>query len=247
MNRKEAIKALLAKERYDFQDLADIVSLLRAENGCPWDREQTHKSIRSCMIEEAYEVVEAIDTENSVLLREELGDVLFQVLFHSQLEAEQGRFTVEDVVHDICLKMIRRHLHVFAECDVTGADDALGRWEESKIEEKQRTTLSSRLRAVPPMLPALMRASKIAKKAGTLEGQTVQSLAKEVKARADAIAVQNGNVTPEQLGALLFSAAGLSVCAQLDAEQALGQAVDSVILQAERLENAENDEKNENT
>lgn len=247
MNRNEAIKALLVKKRYGFQDLKDIVGLLRAENGCPWDREQTHKSIRSCMIEEAYEVVEAIDTENAVLLREELGDVLFQVLFHSQLEAEQGGFTVEDVVHDISLKMIRRHPHVFAECEVTDADSALSRWEKIKIEEKQRTTLASRLRAVPPMLPALMRASKIVQKVGMPENRTAQDLANEIKARAGAIAAQNGQVTQTQLGELLFCVAELGVSAQLDAEQALGQAVDSVIFQVERLENAENDEKNENT
>ena len=158
MNYKETIEALLQKRAYQFDDLKDIMTILRSECGCPWDCEQTHKSIRSCMIEETYEVVEAIDTENTSLLREELGDVLFQIMFHSQIESEKNEFSVDDVVNDICVKMIHRHPHVFVQGQaLSSAQDVVDRWESIKVEEKQRKTTASRLRSIPPMLPALMR------------------------------------------------------------------------------------------
>ena len=184
-DREEEIRALLARRRYGFADLAAVMRLLRAPGGCPWDREQTHASIRNCMIEEAYEAVEAIDTANPVLLREELGDVLFQVFFHAQIEAEAGRFTVDDVVHDICCKMIHRHPHVFSSCTVSDSGEVLTRWEAIKTEEKQRNTLSSRLRAVPPMLPALMRAAKIVGKTNAVGTADPADLVRELCARAE--------------------------------------------------------------
>lgn len=249
MNREETVKALLAQERYGFSDLMTIMRLLRAPGGCPWDIEQTHESIRSCMIEEAYEVVEAIDTANSDLLREELGDVLFQVMFHSQIEAEVGRFTVDDVVHDICVKMIHRHPHVFASCAVSGTEDVLNRWERIKTEEKQRKTLSSRLRAVPPMLPALMRAEKIVKKSGAVEGDSFGALAQELHAQAEGLqaAAQaaesglpaDGAVAQDdaaRIGALLWSVVRLSALLGVDAEQALGQMTESAIAAVEAQE-----------
>ena len=166
----EQAKELSAKKRYDFDDLCAIVRVLRGEGGCPWDRAQTHASIRSCAIEEAYEVAEAIDKNDPVLLCEELGDLLFQAVFHAQLEAERGGFTIGDVVDGNARKMIDRHPQVFGNEEPTDADEALARWEARKVAEKGRVTLSSRLRAVPAMLPALMRAQKIAKKAGLLDG-----------------------------------------------------------------------------
>ncbi len=215
-NREEILRRLAAKETYTFDDLRDVMALLRSEGGCPWDLEQTHQSIRACMIEEAYEVVEAIDTENPVLLREELGVVLFQVMFHSRVEEEQGRFCVEDVVSDICAKMIHRHPHVFGSVETDSSEEVLRRWEEIKTEEKQRTTLSSRLRAVPPMLPALMRASKIVK-----------------KAEAPAPMQQ---IEAEELGEQLLNLVRKAVAGGLDAEQCLGQAVERLILAAEERE-----------
>ena len=118
MSEKNEIAALLSRDRYTFDDLARITGILRSEEGCPWDREQDHHSIRKCLIEETYEVVEAIDNEDPVLLREELGDLLFQVMFHAQIEAEEGRFCVDDVVDDISKKMIHRHPHVFGTTEV---------------------------------------------------------------------------------------------------------------------------------
>ena len=113
MNRYDEISELKQKECYTFEDLIAVTRVLRSERGCPWDREQDHHSIRSELIEETYEVVEAIDTDDPVLLREELGDLLFQIIFHAQIEAEADRFTVNEVIHDITAKMVHRHPHVF--------------------------------------------------------------------------------------------------------------------------------------
>lgn len=235
MNETNAVKALLEKERFTFEDLVLIMRILRSENGCPWDLEQTHKSIRSCMIEEAYEVVEAIDTENTMLLREELGDVLFQVMFHAQIEAEKGSFDVGDVVQEICVKMIRRHPHVFSDEVLSDPKDVLAGWEQIKAEEKQRDTLSARLRAVPPMLPALMRATKIAKKAGLTEDKVQSELLDELQTSAATLAE---NTSEEMVGELLFSVAKLCAASKIDAEKALFEATEQAILQAEASDEA---------
>ena len=115
MEKSAKIEALLNAERYTFEDLVDIVEILRAPGGCPWDREQTHASIRKDFIEETYEVIEAIDKDDKALLREELGDVMLQVVFHAQIERETGEFDINDVANDICAKLIHRHPHVFGD------------------------------------------------------------------------------------------------------------------------------------
>ena len=156
---------LINEKKHDFDSLRSVMALLRGEGGCPWDREQTHASIRKCLIEETYEVVEAIDTEDAALLREELGDLLFQAVFHARIEEEKGSFTIEDVVHDITAKMIHRHPHVFAAGDAKNSDQVLQKWEEIKSQEKQIESVAQSLRRVPPYLPALLRAQKIQGKA----------------------------------------------------------------------------------
>lgn len=229
-------KKLSEKSRYEFADLCAITRILRSEGGCPWDREQTHRSVRSCMIEEAYEVVEAIDREDAVLLREELGDVLFQSVFHSQIEAERGEFDIGDVVNDICVKMIHRHPHVFGDPGSAGEtvtpDGALAGWEKIKAEEKKRTTLSSRLRAVPAMLPALMRAQKVAKKAGLCEGVTAEELAASVARKLPALEKGDNGA----LGEVLMDLCRLAAVRNGSAEEALGQATERVIREAEEQE-----------
>lgn len=162
MNIKEK---LVKEEKHDFASLLELVEVLRAPGGCPWDAEQTHKSIRSDLIEETYEVVEAIDTEDAVLLREELGDLLFQVIFHCDMEREAGRFTVDDVIDDITAKMIYRHPHVFASGEAETSAQVLEAWDKLKKEEKSRLTVKDEMAAVPRMLPALMRAQKVTGKA----------------------------------------------------------------------------------
>ena len=156
MTTDEKIRYLLEKKSYGFDDLVLLVEVLRSDKGCPWDREQDHKSIRKDLIEETYEVVEAIDTENPTLLREELGDVLLQVVFHAQIEREAERFTMDDVANDICVKLIHRHPHVFGEVSADTSDKVLSNWEKIKSEEKHRNTITDKLKAITPMLPALM-------------------------------------------------------------------------------------------
>lgn len=156
---------LINEKKHDFDSLCSVMALLRGKDGCPWDREQTHTSIRKCLIEETYEVVEAIDTENALLLREELGDLLFQAVFHARIEEEKGSFSIDDVIHDITAKMIHRHPHVFASGNAENSDQVLQKWDEIKSEEKQIESVVQALRRVPPYLPALLRAQKIQGKA----------------------------------------------------------------------------------
>lgn len=164
MNEKIKEK-LLNEETHDFTSLLQLVEVLRSPGGCPWDMEQTHKSIRSDLIEETYEVVEAIDTDDSALLREELGDLMFQVIFHCDMEREKGTFTVNEVIDDIASKMISRHPHVFASAVADTSAAVLEAWDKNKKEEKQRITVKDEMAAVPAMLPALMRAQKVTGKA----------------------------------------------------------------------------------
>lgn len=227
--------ALMKKETYDFADLRTVMEILRAEEGCPWDREQDHHSIRSCLIEETYEVVEAIDTENPTLLREELGDLLFQIMFHSRIEEEKGSFSVEEVVDEITKKMITRHPHVFGDVNAETSAEVLKNWDAIKTEEKQRLTLGDKLRAIPPMLPSLMRAAKVVKKGGITEntdaGQVVAEL-KEVLATLPTN-VKNGQVATS-LGSILMLVSELCVLYGVDGEEELQKQTDSIIEKIEK-------------
>lgn len=165
MKMTEEARNFLSKDRYDIDDLRKIMKMLRSEGGCPWDMEQTHKSIRDNFIEETYEVVEAIDTENTALMREELGDVLLQVVFHSQISEEDGEFNFEDVTDEICKKLIVRHPHVFGEISVNSVGDVLTNWDDIKKETKHQKDIIDVLSSVARSLPSLMRAAKLAKKA----------------------------------------------------------------------------------
>ncbi|MBR3423458.1 MAG: MazG family protein [Clostridia bacterium] len=155
--------AILADTSHDINTLRRIMACLRGENGCPWDRAQDHKSIRRDLIEETYEVAEAIDNDDSDLLREELGDLLLQVVFHARMEEETGRFSLDDVISDLCEKLIRRHPHVFGDVNADDPEGALASWNEAKKEEKHRDGAKGNMEAIPPSLPALMRARKTAK------------------------------------------------------------------------------------
>ena len=198
-----------AAEGYGFEDLITVVEVLRSEEGCPWDREQDHKSIRRDFIEETYEVIEAIDTDDPKLLREELGDVLLQVTFHAQIEAEKGVFDIEDVANDICVKLIHRHPHVFGDVKADTSEKVLSNWEIIKSEEKERKTVTDKLRAIPPMLPALMRAEKVGKKA-TMDGGERDEIF-------------------EEMGDLLLSVTSLCRKLGVESEVALGAATNKFI------------------
>ncbi len=158
-------------ERYTFEELYHIIELLRSPEGCPWDRAQTHRSLIKPMIEEAYEAVDAIQKESSEKLCEELGDVLLQVIFHTILAREEGRFTLEDVTDRCARKMLFRHSHVFGSEAADTAGEALANWESRKLEEKGFSSLRQDLEDIPAVLPALMRAQKAAKKIRKAEPQ----------------------------------------------------------------------------
>jgi len=238
--RKKRIDNLLNKERYGFDDLVDIMQLLRAEGGCPWDMEQTHKSIRKDFIEETYEVIEAIDTDDPVLLREELGDVLLQVAFHSEIENEEGRFDIYDVTNDVSAKLIHRHPHVFGEVKVNNSEDVLVNWDIIKGEEKHRDTLTDKLKAIPPMLPALMRAQKVGKKASFFDFETSEAvfdkLYEEIEEVREAMAGGDHDAVAEEIGDLLLTVTSLARKAKVDSEEALTAATNKFIDRFEKVE-----------
>jgi tetrapyrrole methylase family protein/MazG family protein len=238
--RDEKVAYLLNKSNYSFEDLILVVKLLRSEGGCPWDMEQTHKSIRKDFIEETYEVIEAIDTDDPVLLREELGDVLLQVTFHAQIETEEGRFNIHDVANDICAKLIHRHPHVFGEVKVENSAEVLVNWDKIKGEEKQRITLTDKLRAIPPMLPALMRAQKVGKKASFFDFETDEAvfdkLYEEIEEVRAAMKSGDQSAINEEIGDLLLTVTSLARKAKADSEEALTNATNKFIDRFEKVE-----------
>ena len=247
MTVAEKKKMLLEKagEGYGFEDLITVVEVLRSEEGCPWDREQDHKSIRRDFIEETYEVIEAIDTENPELLREELGDVLLQVTFHAQIETEIGRFTIEDVANDICVKLIHRHPHVFGDVEADTSEKVLSNWEKIKSEEKERVTVTDKLRAIPPMLPALMRAEKVGKKASCFDFPDAESVMAKVYEELDelkeAMAEGKAENIEEEMGDLLLTVTSLCRKIGVESEVALSKATNKFIDRFEKIENAVNE------
>ncbi len=240
--REEKINYLLGCDRYDFEDLVTVVELLRSPGGCPWDIEQTHKSIRKDFIEETYEVIEAIDTSDPVLLREELGDVLLQVAFHAQIEREEGRFDVHDVANDICVKLIHRHPHVFGELKLDSSEEVLENWDKIKGVEKQRNTLTDKLRSIPPMLPALMRAQKVGKKASFFDFETTEDviakLYEEIEELREAAETKTEADVKEEMGDLLLTVTSLARKLGIDSEEALYNATNKFIDRFEMVENA---------
>ena len=242
-NEKQVrVERLLAAERYTFDDLCEIVTILRSNVGCPWDKEQTHKSLRKDFIEETYEVIEAIDTEDPKLLREELGDVLLQIVFHADIEHEEGRFDIDDVANDISAKLIHRHPHVFGELKLDNSEDVLANWDKIKGVEKQRNTLTDKLRSIPPMLPALMRAQKVGKKASFFDFPTVEDvyakLNEEIAEVKEAAESGDKDAVMEEMGDLLLTVTSLARKLGVDSEQALFNATNKFLDRFEMVENA---------
>ena len=156
------------KDRYNFEDLISIITLLRAPGGCPWDREQTHFSIKKNFIEETYEVIEAINKESPDMLREELGDVLLQIALHCEMESEKDNFDFSDIVDELVKKLVIRHPHVFGDVKADNEAEALSSWDKAKAETKKQKTQTESMLSVPRELPALMRAQKIQHKAAKI-------------------------------------------------------------------------------
>lgn len=243
MNTQEIInkkKELVSKSEYTFDDLVSIVELLRSEGGCPWDMEQTHKSIRNDFIEETYEVIEAIDTDNPVLLREELGDVLLQVVFHARVADEENQFDIGGVANDICVKLIHRHPHVFGNLEVGGSEEVLKNWEQIKNVEKSRETLTDKLVAIPPMLPALIRAQKVGKKASFFDFENIDDVYDKLYEEIDEVKDASANGThadvEEELGDLLLTVTSLARKLGVNSEEALYKATNKFINRFQKVE-----------
>lgn len=221
------------KKHYNVYDLERIVALLRSEEGCPWDREQTHESIRRNLLEEAYEAVEAIDEKSAEHLREELGDLLTQIVFHSSLQEEQGSFKLDDVADAVCKKLIYRHPHVFGGVEAEDSAEVLLNWEELKRREKGQATTASAMDSVARSLPALWRAEKVqskAKKVG-FDWDDVSGALGKLFEEANELneAIASGEGIDEELGDLLFSAVNVARFTKTDPEEALHSACEKFI------------------
>lgn len=222
----------LRKERYCFDDLIEIVKILRSPEGCPWDREQTHKSIRANFIEETYEAIEAIDTDDTELLKEELGDVLLQVALHSEIESETNSFDINDVCDGICKKLIIRHPHVFGDVNADTTEQVLKNWDAIKMQTKSQKSQTQAMLSVSRALPSLMRSAKIQQKAAkvgfdwdSVDGalEKLFEECSELKVAIDSNDVENQK---EELGDVLFSVVNVARFLKIDSEHALYDACD---------------------
>lgn len=233
----------IQKDFYDIGDLLTIMQLLRSEEGCPWDREQTHESIRNNFVEETYEAVDAIDQNDMEALKEELGDVLLQIVFHCELERDKHTFDFSQVVNDICQKLIIRHPHVFADTRVSGSGEVLKNWDSIKKQTKGQNTYTQTLQSVPRAFPALMRCQKVQARAAksALESQSIEQAANELDMESKKLQQQvaSGNLSEaaKQLGSVLFSVTNLARYLHCDSEQMAHTACDSYIENFAALEN----------
>lgn len=225
------------KDRYSWEDFVQIIRLLRAPGGCPWDREQTHGSIRRDFLEETYEALDALDREDLPAMREELGDVLMQVVFHAVIEEERGTFSPDDVVDGIAQKMVYRHPHVFGgTLQAENTQQVLTNWETLKRREKDQRSTADAVEAVPHTLPALWRAEKIQKKTAKAgfdwqdSLDALKKLEEEIRELREALeagrAVDAPHGLREELGDTLFATAKLAQMSGVDPEDALHRACD---------------------
>lgn len=209
----------------NLEKLVDIIAVLRSENGCSWDREQTHRSLRPNMLEEAYEAVDAIDDGDINNLREELGDVLLQVVLHSQIAKDNGEFDIEDVAEELSKKLIHRHPHVFGHAKVESTQEILDNWDKLKKEEK--TYRKSILDGISKSQSALMSAQKISKKVvkAGFEWDSAESLKECIKSEynefEEAVKLDNKDKMEDEMGDILFATVNLARWYKIDAEQAL--------------------------
>ncbi len=230
------------KDYYRVNDLVKIVKLLRSPEGCPWDKVQTHETIRQDFIEEVYEAVEAIDENDTEHLKEELGDVLLQVVFHSVLETEKGNFNLDDVANDVCQKMILRHPHVFGNVTADTPEEVLKNWDAIKMKSKSQTAASETMKSVSRALPSLMRSEKLHKKAerGGLCPDSPEEMLEDITLQLsqlkESIAGQQTEMYERQLGDLLFAVTGLSRVLNINSEQSLYCACDRFVERFEKME-----------
>jgi tetrapyrrole methylase family protein / MazG family protein len=225
-------------ERFD--QLIRLMARLRAPDGCPWDRKQTHESLKPYLIEEAYEVLEAIDAKDPVALREELGDLLLQVLFHAEIGREEGRLTLDEIMQQLADKLVRRHPHVFekGKSDVApqNADEVYARWERIKKDEREQTgEPASALEGVPKTLPALLRAYQIQARASRVgfdwaqETPVFEKVKEELQELHEARASRNLAETEAEFGELLFALVNLARFMKVNPEEALRRSTNRFI------------------
>lgn len=223
------------KDRYDINDLISLIALLRAPGGCPWDREQTHRSIKKNFIEETYEVIEAINKNSTDGLREELGDVLMQILLHTQMESEAGNFDFNDVCDELCKKLIVRHPHVFGDVKASNTSEALSSWDAVKQSIKGIKKQSEAMDSIPVELPALMRAQKVQSKAAKVgfdwenQNGAFEKLSEEIDELKNAVSLNNQDNIKEELGDVLFSCVNISRFLDVDSEEALKASTDKFV------------------
>ncbi len=236
------IKDFDFKQNYNIDDLLKIMEILRSEEGCPWDREQTHDSIRNNFLEEAYEVADAIDRNSKVDLKEELGDCLLQVAFHSQIAKENGDFDINGVADGVCKKLILRHPHVFGEVQADTAEKVLDNWDKIKMVEKGQESYTDTLKSVPKAFPALLRAAKVQKRAAKANFdwedvyEPLMKVGEELSELEEAVEDGCPLRISEEFGDLLFAAVNVSRFLKIDAEQALASATDKFINRFEMVE-----------
>ena len=217
-------------EEKGFDRLVAIMRRLRAPGGCPWDAEQTHESLKRYLIEECYEVIEAIDLNDPEHLKEELGDLMLQPIFHAAIAEGQGTFTIDDVLDTICEKLIRRHPHVFGDEVVKSADEQVENWERIKKKEKGAER-SSALSGVPPHLPALLKAQKVTEKAARVGfdwehvDQVFAKVLEELKEFEETMVARDQERMEAELGDLLFATVNLGRFLAIDPEEALRKTI----------------------
>lgn len=230
------------KDSYNVYDLKALIALLRSQDGCPWDREQTHESIRRNFLEEAYEVCEAIDDKDPRHLCEELGDVLMQVVFHASIEEDQGVFDLDSVADMVCKKLVDRHPHIFSDVKADTSDIVLDNWDIIKMRERSQTTIASTMDSVAKSLPALWRADKViskAEKTNLTSPDVAAALDKLSEKTAELRKAAEGGADAEAvLGRTFLTLVETSRLLGVDPEYALGYACDEYIEDFRKTENA---------
>lgn len=230
------------KKEYSFDKLLQIMSTLRSENGCPWDREQNHETLKKYLIEETYEVLDAIDSKDPNKLAEELGDLLLQIVFHAQIGVENQSFNIDTVISEICIKMINRHPHVFGNQNLTSADQVIENWEKIKKLEKNVSTQTDVLKNVPQNLPALIRSYKVQQKAADVgfdwdnADDIFNKIEEETQELKDAYLSKNIERITDELGDALFSIVNLARFLNIHPELALTSTINKFIKRFEYIE-----------
>ncbi len=221
--------------KYSFEEFMDIIQKLRSKEGCPWDREQTHESLKSCLIEECYETIDAINNKDMDNLCEELGDVLLQVALHSVIAGEKEEFDIDQVISGVAEKMIRRHPHVFGEAVVDNSEGVIKNWEEIKKQEKKPRSIEQEFDDIPKAFPATIRAEKVQKKAAKAGGllgdskEALETVYKELDKLKETLENGGKSIIEEEFGDVMFSVVNLSRFLQLNAENSLTNATNKFI------------------